>query len=205
MKELKPFASAVAVAGGSCQQAGCVLPIVVPSCGLIDNTGTTVCGTTQTMYFNHGQGRDIVLANVVDPSGNVNNSTERGQMSDGVACKLPAVNAGGQVQLGNGTDFNKQIADLMELPVDIRCETTGPDYAGCQRYTLEVSNNGNCALPMNKAATVIGFVSVVVLSINPSGTDAGITVAIDCNGTPKPSRAGCANFGIGSAHGSMGL
>jgi hypothetical protein len=202
LHELKPTATAVAVAGGSCQQQGCMLPIVVPSCGLVDNQGVTVCGTRQTMYFNHGTGRDIVLANIVNPGSNVNNNVLRQQMGDGAACKLAQVDAGDPVSLGNGTDFNNQLASLVSGVV---CTAAAP-YDGCSKFSLAVSNNGNCAAPMNTASTTIGFVRVVILGVNPSGNDAGVTVYIDCDDSKDPpTRRGCANFGIGSHHAGLAL
>jgi hypothetical protein len=169
---------------------------------LVDNQGGTVCGTKQTMYFNHGTGRDIVLANIVNPGSNVNNSVERQQMGDGAACKLAQVTAGDPVKLGNGTDFNNQLASLVTSSI---CTDSAP-YDSCSKFSLAVSNNGNCATPMNTASTTIGFVRVVILGVNPSGNDAGITAYIDCDDSKDPpTRGGCANFGIGSHHAGLAL
>ncbi len=200
LHELKPGASAVAVGGGACEAEGCMLPIVVPSCSLVDGGGQTECGQVQTLYFNKGTGRDIVLANVLDPNGNVNNNTERDQMAGGVACTNATAQAGDDIRLGNGNDFNSQIASLMSGTV---CNAAAP-YDGCTKYTLAVSNNGDCNQPMNQTAAVVGFAKVIILRVTPSGTDAGIDVYISC-GEKSDKRGGCANFGFGSSRPGLAL
>ena len=201
LHELKPGASAVAVGGGACQAEGCMLPIVVPSCSLVDGGGQTQCGVVQTLYFNKGTGRDIVLANVLDPNGNVNNNTERDQMAGGVQCTNAPAEAGDNVQLGNGNDFNKQIESLMK---DALCNAAAP-YDGCKKYTLAVSNNSDCNQPMNKTSVIVGFVEIVVLRTEASGVDASITVFITCGDKTPKGRGGCANFGYGSTRAGLAL
>src|SRR5262249_30368434 len=58
-------ARAVAVGGGPCSNSGCTLPLVVPSCALLDGGGNIACGTVVRLYFNHGHGKDVALADVL--------------------------------------------------------------------------------------------------------------------------------------------
>jgi hypothetical protein len=167
----------------------------------VDGGGQTECGQVQTLYFNRGTGRDIVLANVLDPNGNVSNNTERQQMDGGVQCTNAPAEAGDTVRLGNGNDFNNQLNALM---ADTLCNAPAP-YDGCKKYTLAVSNNGDCNQPMNQTAAIIGFVQVVVLRTSASGIDASITVQVTCGDKAPKGRGGCANFGYGSMHASLAL
>src|SRR5262249_55579757 len=114
-------ARAVAVGGGPCSNNGCTLPMVVPSCSLLDGSGNLACGTLVTLHFNYGYGKQVALADVVQPSRSVSNSEERQQMADGAACRNPVVEVGDVVALGNGNDFNSQVEANMYWPTNIVC------------------------------------------------------------------------------------
>jgi Flp pilus assembly protein TadG len=189
--------SAVGVGGGACSDhSGCTLPIVLPSCAMTDDAGNSVCGTSQTIYFDHGNGKDAALANVVDPSGNVNNSTVRTQMAGGAACANSAVEAGQDVPLGNGDDFNGPVERALREPNNVVC-SGAPPYDGCPHEQLPVAYINDCARPMVQSASVVGFARVVVLGTNPGGRTASITIYLDCSSRSTADAAGCAHFGYG--------
>jgi Flp pilus assembly protein TadG len=192
---MQVYAGAIGVGGGPCVESGCALPLAIPSCALVDSGGYVLCGTVQTLYFNHGQGKDIALADVTQPSNHVDNAEERQQMAAGAACTNPDVEVNDVIRLGNGNDFNKQVDDAMHAPHNIVCAAAAP-YTGCPRRQIPVTNT-DCTAPMNGYSTVVGFAHVVVVDTNPSGRDASISFYIDCSGT-STSESGCANFGFGS-------
>src|SRR5215471_1159447 len=123
-------AGAVGIGGGPCEESGCVLPLVIPACAMTNDAGVTLCGTVQTMYFDHGQGKQIALADITQPSRNVDNFEERTQMGLGAACITPRVNVGDTVAIGNGDDFTSHVDDAMRSPHNIVCTAPAP-YTGC--------------------------------------------------------------------------
>lgn len=190
--------SAVGVGGGPCSDdSGCTLPIVLPTCAMTDAGGNSICGTVQTVYFNHGNGKDAALANIVDPSGSVNNSTERAQMAAGAACANPRVEVGQDVPLGNGDDFNNPVERTLRQPNNVVCSGAAP-YDDCPHEQLPVAYLEDCSRPMVHSAPTVGFARVVVLGTNPGGADASVTIYIDCSARSTTDSAGCAHFGYGA-------
>lgn len=195
---VKVGATAVAVGGGPCTDGGCTLPMVVPSCALVDGGGDMACGSTVTLHFNHGHGKDVALADITQPSKSVNNAEVRNQMQAGAACTNPTVRVGDSVRLGNGNDFNSQVEQKLYSPNNVVCKTGKAPYTNCPHRQLAVANIGtNCSVPMNQSAAVVGFVRVVILDTNSGGKDESITVYLDCSDNNAAS-AGCASFGYGS-------
>jgi Flp pilus assembly protein TadG len=198
---MKVGASAVAIGGGPCSNGGCTLPMAVPSCALLDSNGNIACGTTVTLYFNHGHGKDIALADITQPSHSVDNFEERTQMAAGAACTtFPAVKVGDQIALGNGSDFTSQITDNMQAPNDIICNNGVAPYVGCPRRQLAVVNIGtNCSVPMNSEVSIVGFVNVVITNaVTNPGNLRSLDVYIDCTSDSPTSTTGCATFGFGA-------
>lgn len=194
-------ASAVAVGGGPCTDTGCTLPLAVPSCALLDNGGNLACGTTMTLNFNHGHGKDIAFADITQPSGQPNPNTVIDQNHAAQTCTNPTVKVGDTVRLSNGNFFNNHVEDSFYGPdASMVCNAAYP-YTNCPRKEVAVVNIGtNCGVPMNQSHSVVGFVQVVITGTQSTpGNARSITVYLDCNGGPSNSGAsGCASFGWGS-------
>jgi hypothetical protein len=189
---------AVAISGGACEDdSGCTLPFAIPACALFDNGGSLECGTVMTLNFNHGHGKDVALA-VVDPS-NPHNPTPPLVMAGeekAQSCTNDNVSVGDLVNVQNGSDFNGHVEESLHGPtLDLVCTAAAP-YTGCPRRQIPVVDITDCSNPMNQARAVVGFTRVVITGTNPSGSDASITVYIDCGGTPVASM-GCTYFGYG--------
>jgi len=191
-------ASGIAVGGGPCTDSGCTLPLALPSCALVDAGGNVACGTTMTLHFNHGYGKDVALASLI-PGFSASNFQERVQMHNGASCVNGTVEVGDDVRLGNGNDFNSQVESNMYFPTNIVCTGVPSPYTGCPRREVAVVNIGtNCSVPMNRTVEVVGFARIVILATDSSGADRSITVYLDCTGASSNASAGCANFGYGA-------
>jgi hypothetical protein len=189
--------SAVGVGGGPCSDdSGCTLPIVLPSCAMTDNAGNSVCGTVQTIYFNHGQGKDAATANIL--GGPASDSNLRTQLSDGAACNNGQVDVGQDVNLSNGDNFNKNDDDRLRSPVNVVCTGVAFPYDSCPHEQLPVAYVADCTRPMNGTASTVGFARVVILATNPGGADESFTIYIDCSSRDTSDSSGCAHFGYGA-------
>lgn len=199
--QMKVAASAVAVNGGPCAESGCLLPLAIPSCAIVDSGGFILCNTRQTLNFNFGHGKQVAFIDVSQPSRTVTNAEEVQQMGAGADCRNTQLKIGDVVATGNGSDFNNPVEKTMYEPTNIVC--SGPDavppYTACPHRQVAIVNLGPfCTDPMVQRTTIVGFARVVVLATrNANAGEPAIDVWVDCSGE-SPNPGGCANFGLSS-------
>lgn len=197
-KTMQVKAGATALGGGPCSD-DCTLPLVVPSCSLLDNSGALACGQTVTLYFNHGHGKDIAFADMNQPSAQPTPESVISQNQGAQTCGGPPAGVGDNVRLSNGDFFDNHVESSFYGPDASMVCSAGPPYAGCPRRQLGVVNMGsNCDSPMVARYALVGFAQIVIVGTRSTpGSERSIDVYVDCTGQSS-APSGCANFGFSS-------
>jgi hypothetical protein len=197
-------ASAVAVGGGPCDEK-CSIPLVIPSCTLIDPSGNLRCDQTQG-FFAPSTIDTIGLTDLnQNPATNPNTPSVADATSNGNTCAR-TVRAGSQIGVQNGDNINaKAIYDGFRA---LMCPP-GTPLANCPTYAVPVVDMGACPPPnFNQPRAVVGFVRVALLCVKRNGKadapdcDPGfdkteIKFAMSCGGV-SGAAGGCASLGYGA-------
>ena len=196
--------SAVAVGGGPCDE-GCSIPLVIPSCTLIDAGGNLRCDQTQE-FFAPATIDTVGLTDLnQNPATNPNTGSVAAATTNGMTC-AKAVHAGSQIGVSNGDNLNaKQIYDGFRA---LMCPP-GTPLANCPTYAVPVVDMGACPPPnFNQPRAVVGFVRVALLCVkrngkadlpdcDPTFSGTEIQFAMSCAGT-SGAGGGCASLGYGA-------
>lgn len=200
----KVGAGAVAVGGGPCSES-CAIPLVIPSCALVDGSGNLRCNQPQG-FFAPSTIDTIGLTDLnQSPATNPNTSTVADAISNGTTCTRN-VRAGSELGIQNGNNINsKSIYDGFRA---LMCPV-GTPVASCPTYAVPVVDMGACPPPnFNQPRAVVGFVRVAVLCVKRNGPpelpdcdpgfdDVEIKFAMSCGGT-SGAGGGCASLGYGA-------
>jgi Flp pilus assembly protein TadG len=193
--------SAVAVGGGPCNEK-CSIPLVIPSCTLVDAGGNLRCDQPQG-FFAPSTIDTIGLTDLnQNPATNPNTGSVADATSNGMTC-AHTVKAGSTIGVQNGDNINsKQIYDGFRA---LMCPP-GTPLANCPTYAVPVVDMGSCPPPnFNQPRAVVGFVRVALLCVKRNGkadlpdcdpgfTGAEIKFAMSCGGI-SGAAAGCASLG----------
>jgi len=197
-------ASAVAVGGGPCNEK-CSIPLVIPSCTLIDAGGNLRCDQPQG-FFAPSTIDTIGLTDLIqNPASNPNTGSVADATSNGKTCAR-TVKAGDPIGVQNGDNINaKQVYDGFRA---LMC-APGTPLADCPTYAVPVVDMGSCPPPnFNQQQVVVGFVRVALLCVKRNGKadapdcDPGfdkteIKFAMSCGGV-SGAAGGCASLGYGA-------
>ncbi len=196
--------SAVAVGGGPCDE-GCAIPLVIPSCSLVDASGNLRCDQPQG-FFAPATIDTVGLTDLNQgPATNPNTGSVAAATSNGTTCAR-AIHVGSDLGVENGNNINsKAIYDGFRA---LMCPV-GTPLASCPTYAVPVVDMGACPPPnYNQPRAVVGFVRVAVLCVKRNGPpdlpdcDPGfdqveIKFAMSCGGV-SGAKGGCASLGYGA-------
>jgi hypothetical protein len=191
-------ASAIGVGGGPCNEFANVVPIAAPSCSFADSQGITQCGSTLTLSFIAGTGKDVVFVELVQGRPNVTDIFVGTELSQAQAKNSVFVNAFQQVPTANGTILGATSLSALNTLV---CTNGNPTT--CPRYVMPVLNIGtDCLAAIPGQVTPIGFLQVAIRSVSWTvGTGGTINAYIFCSIPPvaqswSSQQGGCADFGF---------
>ena len=191
-KTLSVTSSTVAVGGGPCDENNNVLPLMVPSCAITNETGDTVCNQPVTVSFNWGTGADVAFADTTldDGSNFVGNDEALDQIAAAVAQLSPNTLTFHPMAITDGLGGGAA-RDGLPFPA-----STIAAIPSSGLWVILIANVGNiCTTRMPAHTTPVGFAQVAISNVNP--TTRTITITPNCGGTSN-HRGGCALFGLPS-------
>jgi hypothetical protein len=205
-------AQAIAVAGGPCTESRNILPMVVPSCAIVDGDGSTRCDQTVTLDFKAPS--TVAFADLTPPSGVLDEGEAQQQLGDahsGNSAVLTAFDhtppSDGRVATSDGASYSSTTIDSLRALI----ATSSPPYSASDSYVLPIINLGAvCTTAVPARPAPIGFADVAITNVNWTATDHKISFYIRCTTacsegpcptaavTPSNHPALCAHFGFGS-------
>jgi len=195
---------AVAIGGGPCNE-GCAIPLVIPSCALVDGSGNLRCDQPQG-FLAPATIDTIGLTDLNQgPATNPSTGTVAAATTNGTTCSRN-IKVGSDLGIENGNNLN---AGAIYNGFRALMCPVGTPLADCPTYVVPVVDMGTCPPPnYNQPQPVVGFVRVALLCVKRNGPpdlpdcDPGfdkveLKFAMSCTGT-SGAAGGCASLGFGA-------